>query len=99
MSSDVIAIHTARIDEPTWPETLHGWVTTVDHKRIGLLYIVFALLFVVGPMAATVMAGLGADLGRLAGEAVVRQATLTSAVLAFLSALLSVTLSPKKPPT
>jgi len=40
-------MHTARIDEPTWAETLHGWVTTVDHKRIGLLYIVFALLFLV----------------------------------------------------
>src|SRR5262249_12245833 len=25
--------------------TLHDWVTTVDHKRIGLLYILFALLF------------------------------------------------------
>src|SRR4051794_9086285 len=40
-------MHTARIDEPTWAETLHGWVTTVDHKRIGLLYILFALLFLV----------------------------------------------------
>jgi cytochrome c oxidase subunit I len=45
--SDVIAMHTAGIDEPTWAETLHGWVTTVDHKRIGLLYILFALLFLV----------------------------------------------------
>jgi hypothetical protein len=26
-------------------ETLHAWVTTVDHKRIGLLYILFALVF------------------------------------------------------
>jgi len=55
--------------------------------------IILALLFVVGPMAATVTAGLGADLGRLAGEGAVQQATLTSAVLAFLSALLSVMLS------
>jgi cytochrome c oxidase subunit I len=47
VSSDVIAMHTAGIDEPTWAETLHGWVTTVDHKRIGLLYIGFALLFLV----------------------------------------------------
>ncbi len=47
MSSEVIAIHSAPIDEPTWPETLHAWVTTVDHKRIGLLYILFALLFLV----------------------------------------------------
>ncbi|TPN17590.1 thiamine/thiamine pyrophosphate ABC transporter, permease protein [Mesorhizobium sp. B2-1-3] len=55
--------------------------------------VVLALLFVAGPMTATLMSGLGADLGRLAGEAAVRQATLTSAVLAFLSALLSVALS------
>jgi thiamine transport system permease protein len=55
--------------------------------------IVLALLFVAGPMAATVMAGLGADLGRLANENVVRQAALTSAGLAFLSALLSAALS------
>ncbi|RWA70145.1 thiamine/thiamine pyrophosphate ABC transporter permease [Mesorhizobium sp.] len=55
--------------------------------------IALALLFVAGPMAATVLAGLQADLGRLAGEGAVRQATLTSAGLSFLSALLSVTLS------
>ncbi|RWC49083.1 MAG: thiamine/thiamine pyrophosphate ABC transporter, permease protein [Mesorhizobium sp.] len=60
---------------------------------LNAMLIVLALLFVVGPMAATVMAGLGADLDRLAGEATVRQATLTSVVLGFLSALLSVMLS------
>ena len=26
---------------------LHGWVTTVDHKRLGLMYIGYALLFLV----------------------------------------------------
>ncbi len=62
--------------------------TALNAALIGL-----ALLFVAGPMAATVVAGLGADLGRLAGEAAVRQATLTSVVLAFLSALLAVALS------
>src|SRR6185503_17505611 len=45
VSSDVIAIQRTRIEAPTWGETLHGWVTTVDHKRIGLLYILFALVF------------------------------------------------------
>ena len=55
--------------------------------------IALALLFVAGPMAATVLAGLGADLGPLAGEDAVRRATLTSAGLAFLSALLAVALS------
>ncbi|MHA6642525.1 thiamine/thiamine pyrophosphate ABC transporter permease [Mesorhizobium sp. A623] len=55
--------------------------------------ILVALLFVAGPMLATVVAGLQADLGRLAGEDAVRQATLTSIVLAVLSALLCVLLS------
>jgi thiamine transport system permease protein len=44
-------------------------------------------------MAATVMAGLEADLGRLAGERAVQAATLTSLSLGFLSAGLSVALS------
>ena len=26
-------------------ETLHGWVTTVDHKRLGILYVVFGIVF------------------------------------------------------
>src|SRR6201988_1676698 len=26
-------------------ERLHEWVTTVDHKRLGILYILYALLF------------------------------------------------------
>ncbi|TGQ67609.1 thiamine/thiamine pyrophosphate ABC transporter, permease protein [Mesorhizobium sp. M00.F.Ca.ET.186.01.1.1] len=60
---------------------------------LNIVLIALALLFVAGPMAATLAAGLGADLGRLAGEATVRQATLTSAGLAFVSALLSVLLS------
>ena len=55
--------------------------------------ILLASLFVVGPMAATVAAGLEADLVRLAGEDAVRQATLTSIVLALLAALLSTLLS------
>jgi thiamine transport system permease protein len=55
--------------------------------------IVLTLVFVAGPIAATVMAGLAADLPRLAGEATVQQATLTSIVLAILSALLSVAIA------
>jgi cytochrome c oxidase subunit 1 len=30
-----------------WLETLHEWVATVDHKKIGLMYIGYALLFLV----------------------------------------------------
>jgi cytochrome c oxidase subunit 1 len=33
-----------------------GWLTTVDHKRLGILYILFALLFLVlGGIEATIM--------------------------------------------
>jgi cytochrome c oxidase subunit I len=31
----------------SWPAMLHEWVTTVDHKRIGLMYIGMALVFLV----------------------------------------------------
>ena len=37
-------------------EQLHQWVTTVDHKRLGLLYIFYALVFlVIGGVEATIM--------------------------------------------
>ncbi len=37
-------------------DTLHEWVTTVDHKRLGIMYIVYALIFlVIGGIEATVM--------------------------------------------
>jgi hypothetical protein len=26
-------------------DRVHGWITTVDHKRLGILYIVYALFF------------------------------------------------------
>ena len=31
----------------TWLETLHEWVITVDHKKLGLMYIAYALFFLV----------------------------------------------------
>src|ERR1700752_1757448 len=37
-------------------ERLHEWVTTVDHKRLGTMYIVYALVFlVIGGIEATIM--------------------------------------------
>ncbi len=30
-----------------WLEIAHDWITTVDHKRIGIMYIVYALIFLV----------------------------------------------------
>ena len=47
MSSEVMAIHSAGAASRPWVETLHEWVTTVDHKRLGILYILFALFFLV----------------------------------------------------
>ncbi|MGC9157944.1 MAG: cytochrome c oxidase subunit I [Terracidiphilus sp.] len=39
-----------------WQETVYGWITTVDHKRIGLLYIGYALLFLlIGGLEAMLM--------------------------------------------
>ena len=32
---------------PPWTAVLHEWVTTVDHKKIGILYVVMAVLFLV----------------------------------------------------
>jgi len=45
-------------DTTARPLTLrfHEWVTTVDHKRLGILYVVYALIFLlVGGVEATIM--------------------------------------------
>ncbi len=55
--------------------------------------ILLALAFVAGPMAATVIAGLVADLSRLAREPAVHAATATSLILAALAAFLCLLLS------
>src|SRR5205807_5326428 len=56
MSSDAIAIQTAEAAGRPWVETLHEWVTTVDHKRLGVLYILYALFFlVIGGVEATII--------------------------------------------
>src|ERR1700739_2644613 len=30
-----------------WTAVLHDWVTTVDHKKIGIMYILMAVVFLV----------------------------------------------------
>ncbi|QPC85944.1 thiamine/thiamine pyrophosphate ABC transporter, permease protein [Mesorhizobium sp. NBSH29] len=52
-----------------------------------------SLLFIAGPLLATLVAGVDADLARLAGERIVQRAIVTSLILALLSAVLSVLLS------
>jgi cytochrome c oxidase subunit 1 len=36
-----------RLTAPPWTAVLHEWVTTVDHKKIGLMYILMAIFFLV----------------------------------------------------
>jgi cytochrome c oxidase subunit 1 len=56
MSTEAIAIGSMEAAGQPWTEVVHGWVTTVDHKRIGILYIVYALLFlVIAGIEATIM--------------------------------------------
>jgi cytochrome c oxidase subunit I len=56
MSSDTMAIPSAGTAARPWVEVVHEWVTTVDHKRLGILYIVYSLLFlVVGGIEATII--------------------------------------------
>jgi cytochrome c oxidase subunit 1 len=41
---------------PTWRERLHEWIVTVDHKKLGLMYIGYGLIFlVVGGIEATLI--------------------------------------------
>src|SRR4030095_15725611 len=48
MSTDTVALPGQRLEgRRPWTETAHAWVTTVDHKRLGVLYMLYALLFVV----------------------------------------------------
>ena len=45
MSSNAITIPRTQIETRPWVDELHQWLATVDHKRLGILYIVSALLF------------------------------------------------------
>jgi len=47
MSTNAIAIESLQTAGRTWTAILHEWVTTVDHKRLGILYIVYALFWLV----------------------------------------------------
>ena len=46
----ITEVHDLTVQKPPrylWLEVLHDWVTTVDHKKIGLMYIGYALFFLV----------------------------------------------------
>jgi len=56
MSSDSTALPRAEAASRPLVDALHGWVTTVDHKRLGILYILYALIFlVIGGIEAGIM--------------------------------------------
>jgi cytochrome c oxidase subunit 1 len=56
MTSETAAISVATVVERPISETLHDWVITVDHKKLGILYILYAILMlVVGGVEATMM--------------------------------------------
>jgi cytochrome c oxidase subunit 1 len=46
----------ARTGQRPFVDRLHDWVTTVDHKRLGIMYVAYGLLMlVVGGIEATIM--------------------------------------------
>src|ERR1700719_2705441 len=56
MSTDSIMWPQSETATHPFVDTLHEWVTTVDHKRLGILYIVYAFVFlVIGGIEATVI--------------------------------------------
>src|SRR6202451_236301 len=56
MASEVIAINEFAGGGQSVGGGLHGWGTTVDHKRLGILYILFSVFFlVIGGIEATIM--------------------------------------------
>ncbi len=51
-----IAESDARVSSPPWTAVLHDWVTTVDHKKIGVLYVLMSIAFlVIGGIEALLM--------------------------------------------
>ncbi|HKM89957.1 MAG TPA: cytochrome c oxidase subunit I [Candidatus Acidoferrales bacterium] len=56
MASESIALPRATESTRGITERLHEWVVTVDHKKIGLMYILYALVFlVIGGIEATII--------------------------------------------
>jgi cytochrome c oxidase subunit I len=56
MASESIALSDAAPDARPLSDRLHEWVVTVDHKKLGILYILYALFFlVIGGIEATIM--------------------------------------------
>src|SRR5580658_1195656 len=46
MSTTSIAWDHTAVERRPIVETLHEWITTVDHKRLGILYVLYALVMI-----------------------------------------------------
>src|SRR5258705_3762047 len=56
MATESLALPQPAIATSPLVDRLHGWITTVDHKRLGILYIGYALLFLfIGGIEAAAM--------------------------------------------
>jgi cytochrome c oxidase subunit I len=56
MATESVAFPTTVPISRPFVDRLHEWVTTVDHKRLGILYIGYALVFLcIGGIEATIM--------------------------------------------
>jgi cytochrome c oxidase subunit 1 len=56
MSSESVALTGVREPSRPFSDVLYSWVTTVDHKRLGILYILYGIVFLVfGGIEATIM--------------------------------------------
>src|SRR6202051_4300017 len=53
--SQVIDPSTSASERGTFLEKLHGWVVTVDHKRLGILYILYSTFFLLVAGAEALM--------------------------------------------
>ena len=47
MSTDAVTLPRTELASRPVVASLHDWVTTVDHKRLGILYILYAMVFLV----------------------------------------------------
>jgi cytochrome c oxidase subunit 1 len=53
---EIPAAAATAVDRVPVLESLHGWVTTVDHKRLGILYVGFGIAFLaVGGIEAAIV--------------------------------------------
>src|SRR6516162_9195175 len=57
MATDAVELHErVQVASPPLVGRLHEWITTVDHKRLGIMYILYALVFLgIGGTEATIM--------------------------------------------